>query len=338
MIAEGGEPGPDEAIGVAVGYWPSFGMSSGAYVKLNSDGSGTILTGAQECGTGAVMGLPLLAARELGMRPENFSIVYQDTHVGPWDAGASGSQTTFNNGRAVVAAARQVADQLRALAADRMEASADDIELVDGHARVKGSPDQSVPIPELAEAGHEGELPLGHGSGDPPPAPESDASGCVGRLGMESFTAPTFFAHAVRVRLDRDTGIVRVLEVAAAHDSGTIVNRVGAEGQVEGGVVMGIGMALSEGTMLDEQGRQVNTHLLDYKLQTAADVPPIKIEFVEVDTPNAGPYGAKGVAEPPCVPTPGAIGNAIAKLVGTHVPSLPMTPERVHAALHGEES
>jgi CO/xanthine dehydrogenase Mo-binding subunit len=117
--------------------------------------------------------------------------------------------------------------------------------------------------------------------------------------------------------------------MAAAHDSGVIVNRIGADGQVYGGVVMGIGQALTEGTQIDEHGRQRNAHLLDYKLVTVADAPEIMIRWIEIETPNAGPKGSKGVGEPPSVPTSGAIGNAIAKLVGGHVHRLPMTPERV---------
>ena len=119
-------------------------MPSGAYVKLNGDGSGTIITGAQECGTGAVMGLPLLAAEVLGMQPEDFSILYQDTDAGPWDMGSSGSQTTFNNGRAVIAAATEVREQLLDAAEEELEASRGDLELADGAVRVIGSPDKSV--------------------------------------------------------------------------------------------------------------------------------------------------------------------------------------------------
>src|SRR3954453_20117708 len=122
LIGYGKELPADEAIGVGVGWWPSFGGPSGAFVKLNGDGSGTIITGAQECGTGAVMALPLLVAEELGMRPEDFSILAQDTDAGGWDAGASGSQTTFNNGRAVIEAAREVRAQLLELAEEELEA------------------------------------------------------------------------------------------------------------------------------------------------------------------------------------------------------------------------
>jgi len=319
----------DEAIGIACGWWPSFGVPSGAYVKLNGDGSGVIITGAMESGTGAVMGLPLLAAEVLGMQPEDFSILYQDTDAGPWDMGSSGSQTTFNNGRAVIAAASEVREQLLDMAEKELEAARADLEVAEGTIRVKGSPDKSVTIVDLAGSG----TPLlGKGSGDVPEAAPSDiASHCIGDLGLSSFLAPQLITHAAHVKVDRETGVVRVLRFAAAHDSGKIVNKIGADGQVYGGVMMGLGQALTEGTQIDADGRQRNPHLLDYKLMTVSDGPQIDIHWVEVDTPNAGPKGSKGVGEPPSVPTSGAVANAIARVIGKHVNHLPMTPERVWA-------
>jgi CO/xanthine dehydrogenase Mo-binding subunit len=316
----------DEAVGIACGWWPSFGVPSGAYVKLNGDGTAQIITGAQENGSGSVMGLPVLAAEVLGMRPEDFSITYQDTSAAPWDMGSSGSQTTFNNGRAVMEAAREVRSQLLEMAARELEANVNDLELVDGAVRVKGSPDAVVTIAALAGSG---DVLIGKGTGPVPEAPAGDVSRCVGMTGMESFLAPQLFTHAARVKVDRQTGAVRVLDFAAVHDSGVIVNRMGADGQVYGGVMMGIGMALTEATWFDAEGRQRNPGLLDYKRQTASDGPRIQIEWIEIDTPNAGPKGSKGVGEPPSVATPGAIGNAISRVLGRHVDLLPMTAERV---------
>jgi len=331
-----GEPlGDHEAIGVAIGWWPSFAVPSGAYIKIDGDGSGQIITGAQECGTGAVMTLRQLAADELGMAPDDFQLVYQDTSVAPYDMGATGSQTLFNNGRAVVAAAGQIAEQLRALAADHLEAAAADIVLADGQAFVNGSPGTAVSIVELAGIAAGGELLIGHGSGTPPAAPPLVGSSCVGDLGMAAFVAPQFSCHAVRVRVDPDTGVARVLHVSTAHDSGTIINEVGAVGQVEGGVLMGIGQALTEGTRYDDDGRQRNAAMLEYKLQTCADAPPITTQFVQIATPDAGPRGAKGLAEAPNVATAAAISNAIARIVGAPVRQLPMTAERVWDALQG---
>jgi CO/xanthine dehydrogenase Mo-binding subunit len=328
LIGDGADLPEDEAIGVACGWWPCFATNSGAYVKLNPDGTGTIVTGAQENGTGAVMAMPQFVAEELGMQAKDFSLLYQDTDAAPWDMGSCGSQTTFNNGRAVLAATAEVREQLLDAAAERLEAAQGDLELVGGAVQVKGSPDKSVTIAELAADGtfH------GKGAGEIPEPPQAPAEGCVGRLGNESFHAPQLIAHAAHVKVDRETGVVRVLRVAAAHDCGTILNRVGADGQVYGGVVMGIGQALSEGTQLDELGRQRNPHLLDYKLVTASDAPRIDIAWIETDTPNAGPKGSKGVGEPPCVPTAGAIANAVAKVIGARVRELPMTPERVWEA------
>ena len=333
-IDYGQELPEDEAVGVAVGWWPSFPGASGAYIKVDGDGKGVIVTGAQECGTGAVMTLPYLAAAELGMSPQDFELVYQDTSAGPWDAGATGSQTLLNNGRATVEAAQEIAGQLRDLAAEHLEAAPEDIVLVDGTAHVAGSPDSGVPIAKLAKEAADGEMLLGRGSGTPPAGATHDLSSCVGDQGSAAWAAPQFSCHAVRIRLDRDTGVVRVLEVSTAHDSGKIINPVGASGQVEGGVMMGIGQALTERTVIDEKGAQRNAGLLEYKLQTMADAPPIKIHFAEVITPNMGPHGSKPIAEAPNVATAAAVSNAIAKLVGGPVRQLPMTAERVWTTIN----
>ena len=331
MIGYGQTLPDDEAIGIACGWWPCFAVESGAYFKLNHDGTGTIVTGAQENGTGSVMAMPKFVAEELGMDPKDISILYQDTDAAPWDMGSSGSQTTFNSVRAVLAAAAEVREQLLDAAAEALEAAREDLELVGGSVSVKGTPSKAVTIAELAAAGtfH------GKGSGPLPESPAVQAEGCVGRLGMESFLAPQVFTHAVRVKVDRDTGVVRIVQVAAAHDSGAVLNPIGANGQVYGGVVMGIGQALSEGTILDKDGRQRNPGLLDYKLVTCSDAPPIDIEWVGRFTPDAGPRGSKGIGEPPSVPTAGAIANAIALVIGSPVCALPMTPERVWETSHG---
>ena len=330
--ADAGLP-DDEAIGVAVGWWPSTPGPSGAYIQMNGDGSATIVTGAQENGSGAVMAMPVFVAQELGLRPEDISIVYQDTGVAAWDMGSCGSQTTFNSGRAILAAAAEVRDQLLDAAADKLETDRADLELAEGLARVKGSPDRSTSVADLV-----GEIGTVHGkgSGDVPDVPTGDTGGCVGRLGNETFLAPQLITQAAHVKVDRETGVVRVLRIVAAHDSGRILNKLGADGQVYGGVVMGVGLALWEGTMLDDQGRQRNPHLLDYKLVTSADGPHIDISWIEYD--SVGPRGSKGVGEPPQVPTAAAIANGIAKVLGKRVRKLPMTPERVWSASNGGDA
>ncbi|MGZ4152365.1 MAG: xanthine dehydrogenase family protein molybdopterin-binding subunit, partial [Actinomycetota bacterium] len=149
MIGYGRELPDDEAIGVAVGWWPSMPAPSGAYVHLNGDGSGTIVTGAQENGSGAVMAMPAFVAAELGMEPDDFTLLYQDTAAANWDMGSCGSQTTFNSGRAILAAAAEVRDQLLDAGAAELEADREDLELGEGAVRVKGSPERSVAIADL---------------------------------------------------------------------------------------------------------------------------------------------------------------------------------------------
>jgi CO/xanthine dehydrogenase Mo-binding subunit len=314
-------------------------MASGVYLKINGDGSPTIITGAQECGTGAVMTLPILAGEILGLPPESFSLVYQDTETGPWDGGAGGSQTLINNGRSTVDAAETIRDRLLQMASETLEIAPDDLELVDGKVQAKGSPDRSVTIAALAAAANGDQQLIAKGTGAPPPTPApGDTSSCVGRLGMESFAAPTFGTHAVRVKVDRETGVVRVLQVAAVQDSGAVVNPVGFNGQVTGGVVMGIGQALSEGVQHADDARVRNPYLLDYKLQTAADIPDIQVAAIGIAAPDAGPKGSKGIGEPPCIPTPGAIANAIANATGARVRQLPATPHRVWSAVRASSN
>ncbi|MEM7093911.1 MAG: xanthine dehydrogenase family protein molybdopterin-binding subunit [Actinomycetota bacterium] len=324
----------DEAIGVAIGWWPSFPGASGAVVRLDEDGQGQIVTGAQENGTGSVMTLRQLAADELGLTPQDFQIVYQDTAAAPWDAGSSGSQTLINNGRAVVAAAGRVADQLKDLAAAELEASPDDIVLADGSAHVAGTPARSVRIAELAAIAGGGALLVASGSEDPPEYPEVEAN-CIGDMGVAGWAGPQFSCHAAHVRVDPDTGVARVLKVGAAHDSGTIINPLPALGQIEGGIMMGIGQALTEVTHYDERGNQRNPGLLEYKLQTSADVPDVQVVFVEPGADGVGPRGAKGLAEAPNVTTAAAINNAITAVIGTPVRQLPMSAERVWATANG---
>ena len=299
LIGYGQELPDDEAIGVSVGWWPCFASPSGAYVKLNPDGTGTIITGAQENGTGAVMAMPKYVAEQLGMQPEDFSLLYQDTDAAPSDMGSCGSQTTFNSGRAVIAAAVDLREQL-------LDAAAEERGL-EGRSRAcgRGGSRQGLAgqVDHDREAGGRRHVPrqgrrrgAGRARGVPRrglrrPArarvvPRAAADGpCRAGEGRPW--------HRRRPRARGRRG------ARLRHDP----QQIGADGQVYGGVVMGIGQALSEGTQLDADGHQRNPHLTDYKLVTASDAPRIDIAWIETDTPNAGPKGSKGVGEPPCVPT-----------------------------------
>jgi CO/xanthine dehydrogenase Mo-binding subunit len=332
MIGYKSGPQSGEGIGLACGWWFSFPSASSVELKLNTDGSATVVTGAQENGSGAVMALALIAAEELGLDPARVSIVYQDTEAGTWDMGSSGSQTTFNNGRALLAAAAKLREKLFEIASGKLEAAPHDLELVDEAVRVRGAPARGVSIAEIATAAFgDGQLLVARAAADTIPMPENIGATCAGRVVFPAFADPTFVCQAARVSVDAKTGVVRVKEVAAAHDFGHVLNPQGARGQVEGGVVHSIGMALTEGTRYQD-GRQLNPHLLDYKLQTAADAPTIDVEFLEVDGAS-GPRGGKGVGEPPILVATGAVANAIASATGARVRELPMSAPRVWDAI-----
>jgi len=321
-----------EGLGLACGWWFSFASPSSVELKLNTDGSATIITGAQENGSGAVMGLALIASEEIGVDPARVSIVYQDTDAGTWDMGSSGSQTTFNNGRALISAAGELRKRLFEIASAKLEASTHDLEIADGAVRVRGTPTRDVSIADLASAAFgDGELLVSRASATTIPMPDNFGATCAGRVVFPAFVDPTFVCQGARVAVDAKTGVVQVKQIAAAHDFGRVLNAAGARGQVEGGIVQSIGFGLTEGTQYSG-GKQLNPHLLDYKLPTAADAPEINIEFLDVDGSN-GPRGGKGVGEPPIIVAAAAVGNAITDATGAHVRHLPMTPPRVWQAL-----
>src|SRR4029077_20829854 len=340
-IGYGKPQAANEGIGLSCAWWFSLPQPSTVFLKMNTDGSATIVTGAQENGSGAVMGLALIAAEELGISADQVSVLYQDTDAGAWDMGSSGRQTTFNNGRALIADAGEVRQRILDAASKQLEAAPHDLEISDGKVRVRGVSGRGISVAEAvvaAQAG--GVLMTAQGAPPPPEMPESFGASCAGRVVFPAFADPTFACHAVRVRVDPNTGVVQVLEVMAAHDFGRVLNRPGADGQVEGGIVHGVGMALSEGTVYRE-GRQLNPHLLDYKLQTAADAPAIQIAYVDT-TAVRGPKGATGGGPraggggggagggggPPPPPPGGGGGSPGRPPTGRGRGALPMTPPR----------
>ena len=167
---------------------------------------------------------------------------------------------------------------------------------------------------------------LGRGSYTSDPGPMDPKR----RYGNQTMTY-SFACHAAEVEVDPGTGRVRVLRVVAAHDLGRVINRLGAEGQVEGGVTQGLGFALSE-ELKFQDGRIINPGFIDYKIPSSLDAPAIEAIFVETNDPY-GPYGAKGMAETAINPTAAAIANAIFHATGARIRTLPMTPEKVRAAI-----
>lgn len=322
---------PGQAWGVACGQWGVGGTSSSAQVKINEDGTAVLCTGAVDVGTGSDTVLCQIAAQELGLQMEDISIVAGDTDGSPYDTASVGSRVTFSMGNAVRLAAADARQQLVEMAAQVLEGSPRDLEAVGRAVRIKGSPERAVRIADLAAASHlKGGPILGRGSWAAV-APGYDPDLVKGHM-YPTRPGDTFCAQAVQVEADQDTGTVRLLRVASAHDVGCVINPQLAEGQVEGSLGFGLGFALSE-EVLFEGGRTLNPLLLDYRLPTAVDMPTM-IDAVFLEEPKGdGPYGAKGLAEPPHIPTAGAIANAVYNAIGVRLKELPMTPERIRQAL-----
>ena len=314
-------------IGVAAGFW-STGVGAGGEARLwlRPDGL-TILEGEREIGNGSVVqGLALVAERVLGLPVEAIRVEYGDTATAPFDSGVFGSRTLGALGHAVEKAARSLANTLATRAGAQtvqLEMKNDRVLVVAGRRRQKLV---DLLTPEERAAGGIEAHGKHYGS-----ERKIDASRVVtGTVyPYQDFTAAV---HLAEVEVDRETGHVRVVRYAAFQDVGKAVDSASVTGQVEGGVVMGLGTALSEEMLWTPEARLANPGLLDYRLPRIRDVPPIHVEVIE-GFAGAGPFGAKGLGEPPIIPVPAAVANAVADATGTRVYELPMTPERVARAL-----
>jgi carbon-monoxide dehydrogenase large subunit len=306
--------------------------SSAAFVKLNEDGTVSLLSSAVEMGQGAATVLAQIVAEELGVKPEHIRVVAPDTDVTPFERSTTSSRTTFHAGNALLAAARDARSQMLAVAADLLEANAEDLELRDERVWVKGVRDRSVPLSGLWKAGmySRGQYPiLGRGA--------YSTSGIYDPLDPQTGRSKRstafwmYAAQAAEVEVDRETGKVTVLKLTAAHDVGKAINPRTCEQQIEGALVMGLGQALFEQLVLD-QGRPVNPSFIEYKIPCTLDIPQLEAILVEAEH-REGPFGAKGLGEPGLAPTAAAIGNAILDALGIRMRDLPITAEKVLRAL-----
>jgi CO/xanthine dehydrogenase Mo-binding subunit len=307
---------PGEGIGLAFGAWPGGTQPASAACKMNDDGTLTIMVGSSDI-SGTKTGFELLAAHTFGTSQEAVSVVTADTDAAPFAGASGGSKITYSVGAAVLQAAEEARRQVFAIAAEELEAAAEDLEIVDGEVRVRGVPDRGIALQKIAQlstmfGGHYEPI-LGHGRAAPP------------------VSAPAFVAHLARVHVDQETGEVEVREYTAVQDVGKIINPAGIEDQVHGGVSQGLGWALYE-RIVYEDGRLRTGSLMDYALPSIRHVPAMDSVLVEIPF-EKGPLGARGVGEPPVVPTAAAVANAIYDAVGVRPTELPMTPEVVLAAL-----
>jgi CO/xanthine dehydrogenase Mo-binding subunit len=305
-------------VGIAIGGWPGGLEPAAAACMLNRDGILHVQLGSVDM-SGTNTTFTLLAAEAFGVSPDKIKIITGDTMTSIYNGAAGGSKVTYTVGPALLEAAYEARRQTLDIAAELMEADAADLEIVDGKVRVKGFPDKTIPLSEIA-----GKTMQFGGQYAP-----------VFGQGRHVITerSPGFCAQLAEVEVDRETGAVQVHKLVVVQDVGRALNPLVVEGQMMGGAIQGLGWALYENMVYDEAGQPLTASWMDYTMPHIHQAAK-SIETVLVEIPSEhGPFGAKGVGEPPVTPTPGAIGNAIADAIGVRLTDLPMTPPRVLAGL-----
>lgn len=317
-------------VGGGAKIYPSDGC--GTTLKMDPYGYLTILTGSSEIGQGSETVLAMMAAEELGIGLEKIKVINSDTTLKPWDVGVHASRTSFVAGNSLLGAVDKLKRKLGARAAQLLNTDAEDLLFQNGEIQSKKS-GESFKIDKVVRALHfkpphelcEVSYFYEPSSKFQDKEYKGNVSGCY-----------AFAAQAVEVAVDTLTGKVDVLNVHVGQDVGKVLNPMGIEGQIDGGVVMGMGYALSE-EMVYENGYLLNPTFHDYKLPTAMDIPEIHFYPIETNE-ESGPFGAKGMAEAPLVPTPVAIANAVSNILGVEINSLPITPEKVLKAIHDKKN
>ena len=303
----------------------------GAIVKLDDFGKVSVITGATEIGQGSETVLAMIVAETLGVPLGRVDVVNSDTAVKPWDVGAHASRTTFIAGNAARLAAEKLRAELLAMAASILEAPVDRLALRDGFVFVRDEPGRRVPYDRVARAGHlrEGGRPLvAEAFYDPPTVMlDKDLRGNVS-------ATYGFAAQAALVDVDEATGRVEVVKLASAHDVGRALNPLAAEGQIHGGIHMGLGYALSEHLVV-EDGQVLTRSFMDYAILKAQDMPRLAVRLIE-SVELEGPFGAKGLGESGVIPVSAAVANAVKNAVGVRFTELPITPAALSAALRAK--
>jgi CO/xanthine dehydrogenase Mo-binding subunit len=289
-----------------------------AWIELNSDGTAKVVTGTQDIGTGTRTGLAQIAAEELGLPLERISFYLGDTGTGPYAPVSSGSATQATIGPAIRSAAAQVNAELLQIAAVALNAAVERLHVENGIVKIEGEPGKSTSVEDIMKQVAPHTL---QAQGAREPNPEGKA-------------VRTFGAQFAEVEVDVESGEVEVLRIVTAHDVGRIINPLIIDNQVIGGVTQGVGFAVTEERIVDHRlGRVMNANLEEYKVPTVADAPKIEHIHVDVADVEANSTGAKGVGEPPLVPTAPAIGNAIFDAIGVRIRTNPFTRERVLSEL-----
>lgn len=304
----------------------------GATIKIDDFGKVTLSIGTTEIGTGSDTSISQIVAEELGVPLSQIEIINKDTSLKPWDVGTHASRATFIGGNAALLAAKEAKKQILKIASKELLEDPSALEIKNGEVFSKSNPQKRIEYSRLLRRAHfkqGGNMIMVSAFFDP--KTEMSDENSIGNISM----AYAFGTQAVLVEVDKETGKIDVLKVVAVHDGGRILNPIGAEGQIEGGVVMSLGYALFEQLMLEE-GMTLNPSFADYKLATSLEIPEIKVRFVGKPDPS-GPFGAKGVGEHGCIPTAAALANAVFDAAGVRMHELPLTPEKVSASLSAVE-
>ena len=310
--------GPNRGRGVASGFWFNIGLQSSCSIGVNDDGTITLVEGSTDIG-GTRASIAMQAPEVLAIAAEDVHPSVGDTDSVGYTFLTGGSRVTFATGWAAHDCAQDIKQKMIERAATIWDVSADDVELEDGEFRHKSDPDLKMTFKELA-----GQL---NGSGGPISSQVSvDPKGAGG----------AFSTHIVDVEVDPETGKVTILDYTAIQDSGKAIHPSYVEGQMQGGVVQGIGWALNEEYFFNEDGQMANSSFLDYRMPTSLDLPMINTVIVEVANPGH-PYGVRGVGEIPIVPPMAAIANAIHDAIGVRMNVLPMSPGAVLEAIWEKE-
>jgi xanthine dehydrogenase molybdenum-binding subunit len=300
----------------------------GAIVKLDDFGRVSLVTGATEIGQGSETVLAMIVAETLGVPLDRVEVVNSDTTVKPWDVGAHASRTTFIAGNAARLAAEKLRAQLLEMAAEQLDERADRLAIRDGWVMVVAEPQRRLPYDRVARAGHYqagGRTLVAEAFYDPPTAMlDKDLHGNVS-------ATYGFAAQAVLLDVEEATGRIDVRRVASAHDVGRALNPLAAEGQIHGGIHMGLGYALSE-RLVVESGQVLTATFMDYAVLKASDMPALAVRLVE-SVETEGPFGAKGLGESGVIPISAAVANAVKDATGVRFTELPITPARVFEAL-----
>ena len=328
-------PGKRRGVGYTGIAHVSGLLGTSATIELRTDGSAALSTGVVDIGQGSDIALKQICAESLRLPLERVSFANPDSDTAPFNWKTAASRVTYMAGRAIVEASEQVKEKLLREAADMLETAPVDLEIRPGGlVGLKGVPERVLPF--AAIAGHSNAMGGGPITGsysltfdgermDPKHA-------TIHGFIFPNIGAYTFGAQACEVEIDEVSGQVRVLRAWSAHDVGRAINPAQIEGQIEGGFVQGMGYALYE-EMVWDAGRVANPTLMDYKLPGVLDSPPEIHPIILEDPEPSGPFGAKGVGEPPLVGAAAVIANAVADAIGNRVRVLPMTPERVLDAM-----